>query len=172
MLEQWNTGNPLPDPIIPERRVANSHLKGERTTKVAKDTKKNNSMSKILVFFVCFVVKCKSCEEYQPMKRNIFVLFLTLLLIPAFTGAKPNKTIEIQGIIGDFAPDGRIYEVSGKLYKFDQDVTIQSQDGTVLTFADLKGGTEIKIIGEKIFDPKNKAKEKIKYLRIIVLKKH
>ena len=106
------------------------------------------------------------------MKRNIFVLFLTLLLIPAFTGAKPNKTIEIQGIIGDFAPDGRIYEVSGKLYKFDQDIMIQGQDGTVLTFADLKGGTEIKIIGEKIFDPKNKAKEKIKYLRIIVLKKH
>jgi hypothetical protein len=106
------------------------------------------------------------------MKKNIFVLFLTLLLIPALTGAEPNKTIEIQGIIGDFAPDGRIYEVSGKLYTFDQDILIQTQDGTVLTFAELKGGTEIKIIGEKIFDPKNKTKEKIKYLRIIVLKKH
>ena len=106
------------------------------------------------------------------MKKYLLLLFLTILLIPAFTRAEPNKTIEIQGIIGDFAPDGRIYEVSGKLYKFDQDIMIQGQDGTVLTFADLKGGTEIKIIGEKIFDPKNKAKEKIKYLRIIVLKKH
>ena len=106
------------------------------------------------------------------MKKYIQLLSLSLVFIPAFIGAEPNKTIEIQGIIGDFAPDGRIYEVSGKLYKFDQDIMIQGQDGTVLTFADLKGGTEIKIIGEKIFDPKNKAKEKIKYLRIIVLKKH
>ncbi|MEJ2364346.1 MAG: hypothetical protein P8075_09355 [Deltaproteobacteria bacterium] len=106
------------------------------------------------------------------MKTNLFLLCLTLVFIPAFAGAKPNKTIEIQGIIGDFAPDGRIYEVSGKLYTFDQDIMIQSQDGTVLTFAELKGGTEIKIIGEKIFDPKAKTKEKIKYLRIIVLKKH
>ena len=105
------------------------------------------------------------------MKKYIQLLSLSLVFIPAFIGAEPNKTIEIQGIIGDFAPDGRIYEVSGKLYKFDQDLVIQRQDGTVLTFADLKGGTEIKIIGEKIFDPKNKTREKIKYLRIIVLKK-
>jgi hypothetical protein len=106
------------------------------------------------------------------MKSNIFLLFLTLLLIPNFTTAEPPKTIEIQGIIGDFAPDGRIYEVSGKLYKFDEDIMIQTKDGTLLTFAELKGGTEIKIIGEKTFDPKAKTKEKIKYVRIIVLKKH
>ena len=105
------------------------------------------------------------------MKKYIQLLCLTLLFIPAFTAAEPNKTIEIQGIIGDFAPDGRIYEVSGKLYKFDEDIMIQAQDGTVLTFAELKGGTKIKIIGEKTFDPKAKTKEKIKYLRIIVLKK-
>lgn len=106
------------------------------------------------------------------MKKYILLLFLTLLLIPNFTTAEPQKTIEIQGIIGDFAPDGRIYEVSGKLYKFDEDIMIQTQDGTLLTFAELKGGTEIKIIGEKTFDPKAKTKEKIKYIRIIVLKKH
>jgi len=104
------------------------------------------------------------------MKKYILLLFLTLLLIPNFTTAEPAKTIEIQGIIGDFAPDGRIYEVSGKLYKFDEDIIIQTQDGTPLTFAELKGGTAIKIIGEKTFDPKAKTKEKIKYIRIIVLK--
>ena len=105
------------------------------------------------------------------MKKNIFILFLTLLLIPNFTEGEPNKTIEIQGSIGDYAQEDRIYEVGGKIYKFDEDTVIQTQDGTVLTFADLKGGTEIKIIGEKTFDPKAKTKEKIKYIRIIVLKK-
>ncbi|UCG20898.1 MAG: hypothetical protein JSU80_14515 [Deltaproteobacteria bacterium] len=104
------------------------------------------------------------------MKKNIFILFLTLLLIPSFATGEPNKTIEIQGVIGDYAQEDRIYEVGGKIYKFDEDIVIQAQDGTLLTFADLKGGIEIKIIGEKTADPKGKAKEKIKYTTIIVLK--
>ena len=105
------------------------------------------------------------------MKSNIFLLFLTLLLIPNFTTAEPNKTIEIQGIIGDSAPQSRTYEVDRKIYQFDEDITIQNQSGEILSFAALKGGTEIKIIGERTFDPKDKIKEKIKYIRIIVLKK-
>ena len=105
------------------------------------------------------------------MKKNIFILFLTLLLIPNFTMGEPKKIIEIQGVIGDYAQEDHIYEVGGKIYKFEQDMVIQAQDGTVLSFADLKGGVEIKIIGEKTFDPKAKNKEKIKYVTIIVLKK-
>ena len=105
------------------------------------------------------------------MKSNIFLLFLTLLLIPNFTTAEPNKTIEIQGIIGDSAPQSRTYEVDRKIYQFDEDITIQSESGEILGFDALKGGTEIKIIGERTFDPKGKIKEKIKYIRIIVLKK-
>ena len=105
------------------------------------------------------------------MKSNIFLLFLTLLLIPNFTTAEPQKTVEIQGIIGDSAPQSRTYEVDRKIYQFDEDITIQNQSGEILSFAALKGGTEIKIIGEKAFDPKAKTKEKIKYIRIIVLKK-
>ena len=105
------------------------------------------------------------------MKSNIFLLFLTLLLIPNFTTAEPQKTVEIQGIIGDSAPQSRTYEVDRKIYQFDEDITIQNQSGEILSFAALKGGTEIKIIGEKTFDPKAKTKEKIKYIRIIVLKK-
>jgi hypothetical protein len=104
------------------------------------------------------------------MKKNIFVLLLTLLLIPTLATADQVKTIEIQGIIGDFAPDGRIYEVSGKLYKFDEDIVIQAQDETPLTFAALKGGTEIKIIGEKISDSKAGSREQIKFIRVIVLR--
>ena len=104
------------------------------------------------------------------MKKNIFLLFLTLLLIPNFTTGEPNKTIEIQGIIGDSAPRSRTYEVDRAIYQFDEDITIQNQSGEILGFDALKGGTEIKIIGEKIFDPKAKTKEKIKYVRIIVLK--
>ena len=105
------------------------------------------------------------------MKSNIFLLFLTLLLIPNFTTAEPQKTVEIQGIIGDSAPQSRTYEVDRKIYQFDEDITIQNQSGEILSFAALKGGTEIKIIGEKTFDPKAKTKEKIKYIRIIVLRK-
>ena len=104
------------------------------------------------------------------MKKYILLLFLTLLLIPGLTTGEPEKTIEIQGVIGDFAREDRIFEVDGEIYKFDEDIVIQAQDETVLTFADLNGGVEIKIIGEKTFDPKAKTKEKIKYIRIIVLK--
>ena len=105
------------------------------------------------------------------MKKNIFLLFLTLLLIPAFTSGEPNKTIEIQGVIGDSAPQSRTYEVDRNIYKFDEDITIQNESGEILGFDALKGGSEIKIIGEKTFDPKAKNKEKIKYVTIIVLKK-
>jgi hypothetical protein len=105
------------------------------------------------------------------MKKNIFLLILALLLIPTFAAGEPNKTVEIQGIIGDYAQEDRILEVSGKIYHFDEDVVIQDRDGTILTFADLKGGTEIKIIGEKVADPKTKTKEKVKYTTIVVLKK-
>ena len=106
------------------------------------------------------------------MKKNIFLLCLTtLLFIPAFAKAEANKTVEIQGVIGDSAPQSRTYEVDRKIYQFDEDITIQNESGEILGFDALKGGTEIKIIGEKIFDPKAKTKEKIKYIRIIVLKK-
>ena len=105
------------------------------------------------------------------MKKYILLLFLTLLLIPAFAKAEADKTVEIQGTIGDSAPQSRTYEVDRKIYQFDEDITIQNESGEILGFAALKGGTEIKIIGEKTFDPKAKTKEKIKYIRIIVLKK-
>ena len=104
-------------------------------------------------------------------KKNIVILFLTLLLIPAFTTAEPAKTIEIQGIIGDSAPRSRTYEVDRKIYQFDEDIIIQNEAGEILDFHALRGGTKIKIIGEKIADPKAKGKEEIKYIRIIVLKK-
>jgi hypothetical protein len=104
------------------------------------------------------------------MKKYILPLFLSLLFIPALAKAEPDKTIEIQGKIGDSAPQSRTYEVDRKIYQFDQDITIQNESGEILGFDALKGGTEVKIIGERIFDPKAKTKEKIKYLRIIVLK--
>ena len=108
------------------------------------------------------------------MKKNIFLLFLTLfltlVLIPGLTSGEPKKTVEIQGVIGDYAREDHIYEVGGKIYKFEEDIVIEARDGTVLTFADLKGGAEIKILGEKTTDPKGKGKEKIKYTKIIVLK--
>ena len=45
------------------------------------------------------------------MKKYILLLFLTLLLIPAFAKAEADKTVEIQGTIGDSAPQSRTYEV-------------------------------------------------------------
>ena len=105
------------------------------------------------------------------MKKYIILLVLTFLLIPSLATSEPEKTVEIKGVIGDCAPEARMYEVSGKLYSFDEDILIQAQDGTPLTFADLVGGMSIKIVGEKIGDPKAKTKEEIKYIKIIVLKK-
>ena len=104
------------------------------------------------------------------MKKNIFFLFLALLLVPAFTAAEPAKTIEIQGVIGDFAPQSHTYEVGRKIYHFDEDITIQNESGEILGFDALRGGTKVKVMGEKTGDPKGKGKEKIKYTKIVVLK--
>ncbi len=102
------------------------------------------------------------------MKKYILLLFLTLLLIPTLAPAESTETIEIKGVIGDSAPQSRTYEVNGKIYEFDEDITIQTPSGDALTFADLKGGVKIKIIAEKVPGPDGK--EKIRYISIIVMK--
>ena len=102
------------------------------------------------------------------MKKYIPLLFLTLLLLPNLAHADRPETIEIKGVIGDSAPQSRTYEVDGKIYEFNEDIIIQTPSGDVLTFADLKGGMKIKIIGEKVPGPDGK--EKIRYIRIIVMK--
>jgi hypothetical protein len=103
------------------------------------------------------------------MNKYILLFFLTFLLIPSFARAESTETIEIKGVIGDSAPQSRTYEVDGKIYEFDEDIPIQTPSGDALTFADLKGGMKIKIIAEKIPGPDGK--EKINYIRIIVMKK-
>ena len=103
------------------------------------------------------------------MKKYILLLFLPLLLIPSFVQAESPETIEIKGVIGDSAPQSRTYEVDGKIYEFDEDITIQTPSGDALTFADLKGGMKIKIIAEKVPGPDGK--EIIKYISIIVMQK-
>ena len=103
------------------------------------------------------------------MKKYIPLLFLTLLLIPSFAQAESTETIEIKGVIGDSAPQSRIYEVDGKIYKFDENIAIQTPSGDALTFADLKGGMRIKIIAKKVSGPDGK--EKVNYIRIVVMKK-
>ena len=103
------------------------------------------------------------------MKKYVLIILLISQLIPNLAAAEPKKTIEIKGVIGDCAPQGRLYEVSGKIYRFDEDITIQTPSGEVLTFAALKGGTKIRIIGEKV--PGSHGKEEIKYIRIIVMNK-
>jgi hypothetical protein len=102
------------------------------------------------------------------MKKNIFLLFLTLLLTPNPAHADRIETIEIQGVIGDSAPQSRTYEVDGKIYEFDENITIQTPSGDALTFADLKGGMKITIIAEKVPGPDGK--EKNRYISIIVMK--
>ena len=103
------------------------------------------------------------------MKKYVLVILLAFLLIPSFAQAENTETIEIKGVIGDSAPQSRTYEVDGKIYEFDEDITIQTPAGDALTFADLKGGMKIKIIGEKVPGPDGK--EKVNYIRIIVMKK-
>jgi hypothetical protein len=103
------------------------------------------------------------------MKKYIPLLFLPFLLIPSFARAESTETIEIKGVIGDFAPQSRIYEVGGTIYEFDDDITIQTPSGAALTFADLKGGMRITIIAEKVPGPDGK--EEVKYIRIVVMKK-
>jgi hypothetical protein len=104
------------------------------------------------------------------MKKYIPLLFLAILLIPGFAQAEQaenTETFEIKGVIGDCAPQSRIYEVDGTIYEFDEDIPIQTTSGDPLTFADLKGGMRIKIIAEKVFGPDGK--EEIKYLGIVVM---
>ena len=102
------------------------------------------------------------------MKKNIFLLFLTLLFIPNPGHADLTETIEIQGVIGDSAPQSRTYEVDGEIYKFDEDIPIQTPSGDALTFADLRGGMKITIIAQKVPGPDGK--EKNRYISIIVMR--
>jgi hypothetical protein len=103
------------------------------------------------------------------MKKYILALFLAFLLIPSSAWAESTETIEIKGVIGDFAPQSRIYEVDGTIYQFAEDIPIQTPSGDALTFADLKGGMRITIIAEKVPGPDGK--EEVKYIRIIVMKR-
>ena len=103
------------------------------------------------------------------MKKYVLIVLLAFLLIPSFAQAESTETIEIKGVIGDYAPQSRTYEVDGKIYEFDEDITIQTPSGDALTFADLKGGMRIKIIAEKVPGPDGK--EKVNYISIIVMKK-
>jgi len=103
------------------------------------------------------------------MKKYVLIILLAFLLIPNLAHADRPETIEIKGVIGDYAPQSRTYEVDGKIYEFDEDITIQTPSGDALTFADLKGGVKIKIIAEKVPGPDGK--EKIRYISIIVMKK-
>ena len=102
------------------------------------------------------------------MKKYVLIVLLAFLLTPSPAQAESTEIFEIKGVIGDSAPQGRIYEVSGKIYRFDEDITIQTPSGDALTFADLKGGMRIKIIAEKVTDPDGK--EKVTYTSIIVMK--
>ena len=102
------------------------------------------------------------------MKKYVLIIVLAVLLIPSFAQAESTETIEIKGVIGDSAPQSRTYEVDGKIYEFDEDITIQTPSGDALTFADLKGGMKIKIIAEKV--PSPDGKEEVKYIRIVVMK--
>ena len=102
------------------------------------------------------------------MKKYVLIVLLAFLLIPGLAPADRPETIEIKGVIGDSAPQSRTYEIDGKIYEFDKDITIETPSGDALSFADLKGGMRIKIIAEKISGPDGK--EKINYIRIIVMK--
>ena len=92
---------------------------------------------------------------------------LTILFLPNFTSAEQTKTIEITGVIGDYAPEARLYEVNGKIYEFGEDIAIQTRAGTSLTFHDLKGGMAIKIVSEERPGPDGKIK--IEHIGIIVM---
>jgi hypothetical protein len=103
------------------------------------------------------------------MKKYILPLFLAFLLIPGFARAESTETFEIKGVIGDFAPQSRTYDVDGTIYQFDEDISIETPSGDALTFADLKGGMRITIIAEKVPGPDGK--EEVKYIRIVVMNK-
>jgi hypothetical protein len=107
--------------------------------------------------------------EHLSMKKYVLIILLAFLLIPSFAQTESTETFEIQGVIGDYAPQSRTYEVDGKIYEFDEDITIQTPSGDALTFADLKGGMRIKIIAEKVSGPDGK--DKVNYTRIIVMQK-
>ena len=101
------------------------------------------------------------------MKKYVLIVLLAFLLIPSFAQTESTETFEIQGFIGDYAPQSRTYEVDGTIYEFAEDIPIQTPSGDALTFADLKGGIIIRIIAEKVSGPDGT--ERVTYIRIIVM---
>ncbi len=84
------------------------------------------------------------------MKRHVTMISV-LILFSSWSGlisAGQAIPVVIEGEIGDFAPKARVYEIGGKIYTFREDLGIHTENGKILTFEDLKGGTRVRLIGE------------------------
>ena len=103
------------------------------------------------------------------MKKQIVRFLFLLLLLPIVANAEYKIPVIVEGHIGDFAPKSRIYEVNGHFYQLPGNIVIQNRDGERLSFGHLKGGTIVKIIGEKIVGPNENSK--ILFNKIVIMKK-
>lgn len=77
----------------------------------------------------------------------------TALILLAWAGlvlAGRAIPVVIEGEIGDFAAKARVYEVAGKAYQFGEDIPVCAENGTILSFRDLRGGMRVRLVGESI----------------------
>ena len=102
---------------------------------------------------------------------NKGTVIVTALILLAWSGlvlaGGRAIPIVIEGQIGDFAPEARVYEVAGKAYRFQEDIPVYAEDGTMLAFSDPKGGMRVRLIGESLSSGVQAAL--IRFTRIVVM---
>ena len=104
------------------------------------------------------------------VKLKTIGIILLLLIIPIVSVAEYAVQVLIQGTVGDFSKTSRDYEIDGNIYHFPQDIILENSAGKQITFDHIRGGSAVKVIGEKIIGP-TVAADKVVYNKIILLKK-
>jgi hypothetical protein len=81
------------------------------------------------------------------MKKLFGMLTTLLVLVSSMAFSETTPQLNIQGKIGDLAPQSRIYEINGTIYSLPEETIIEDTHGRKLNFLALKPGVEVNLIG-------------------------
>ena len=77
---------------------------------------------------------------------GVMLLFLGLILAPGRVSAREGLW-SAEGVIGDYAPQSRIYQVGKAAFHFPSHAVIEGPGGKRIPLEELKGGMRIRVEG-------------------------
>ena len=103
------------------------------------------------------------------MKTKMMLGVVLVLLLPMVSYAQYTVEVSVQGTVGDFATSSRDYVIDGQMYDLPNTIKLFDTAGNQLDdFDRIKGGSVIKVIGEKIIGGSENGT--IKWKKIILIK--